>query len=201
MPRVGSKQSIGAGVGGHPAGDRHLLLVSAGKPLHLALRACVDLEARDRPIDPLALQPLVERSPGGGARAEGKRDVLLYRALHQQRLGAVSGNVDEPGPDGVGGMRELHCLPFHLDRAAARPGRAGKDVEQLVLPLPFEGNDAQHLAGKQVEGNILELASRTRRFLTRSRGTAPAPPRACSGAVRRASASLGARPARRASAR
>ena len=50
--------------GGDPARDRHLLLVAAGEPLHLALRARVDLQARDRVVDARFLAPLVERTPG-----------------------------------------------------------------------------------------------------------------------------------------
>ena len=54
----------GAGVGGDPAGDGHLLLVAAGEALHLGLGAGVDLQAVDGGADGGALAAAVDRAPG-----------------------------------------------------------------------------------------------------------------------------------------
>ena len=53
----------GAGVRGDPARDRHLLLVAAGQPLDLALRARVDLQPLDGALNRRVLAPAVDRAP------------------------------------------------------------------------------------------------------------------------------------------
>ena len=54
-------------------------------------------------------------------------------------------------------MPELYGLAVDLDVAARRPDRAGENAEQLVLALPLERDHAEHLAGQEVERDIIEL--------------------------------------------
>ena len=46
-----------------------------------------------------------------------------------------------------------------LDGAARGPDRAGERAEQLVLPLPFERDDAGDLAIAEVERDVVELGA------------------------------------------
>ena len=108
------------GAGCDPAGNRHFLLVAAGQPLNLGLGPRVDLQALDRVVDGRVLAEPPDRSPGARARAEGERDVLPHRALHEKGLGTVAGHVDEARADGVGRMPELDRLSVHLDGSGRR---------------------------------------------------------------------------------
>ncbi len=96
-------------------------------------------------------------SPPAQARGEGQGDVLADGALHQQGLGAVRRDVDESRPDRVGGVVERHGRAIDQELAPARPLGAGQDVEQLVLALALEGDDAEDLARVQVERHVVEL--------------------------------------------
>ncbi|BCH14071.1 hypothetical protein MesoLjLa_09220 [Mesorhizobium sp. L-2-11] len=136
---------------GDPAGDRHLLLVAAGQPLHLALGARVDLQPLDRTDDPGSFLRHVGRPPVSQGGAERQRDVFAHRALHGQRFGAVAGHIGDSSADRIRRMREFHRLAVHLDRAAGRPDRAGQRGEQLVLALALKRDDAGDLAVGQVE--------------------------------------------------
>ena len=140
-----------------PPGDRHLLLVAAGQAADLGRRAGVDLERRDRRVDLLAFAADVDQPPRRDPRAERQGDVLADRALHQQRLGAVGRDVDEARPDRVRGMAERDGHPIDEQLTAARPLGAGEDVEQLVLALALERDDAEHLARVELERDVAEL--------------------------------------------
>src|SRR5258708_1038433 len=145
--------------GGDPAGNGDLLLVTAREPLDFALGARVDLQPSDGVVDADLFLARVERAPGARARAEGEGDVFAHRALHQERLRAVAGDIDEPGTDGVGGMTEPDLPPVHRHRPAGGPDRAREDAEQLVLALAFECDDAEYLGGAQIERHVRELCA------------------------------------------
>ena len=142
---------------GDPARDRHLLLVAAGEPPHLAPGPGVDLQRRDGAVDLRPLAAEVDQAPAADARREREGDVLADRALHQQGLGAVGRDVDEAGPDRVGRMVERDGRAVHEQLAAARALGAGEDVEQLVLALALERDDPEHLARVQVERDVVQL--------------------------------------------
>ncbi len=108
------------------------------------------------PGDTPLLEAEVDRAPRPQRRGERQRDVLADGPLHQQRLGAIGGHVDEPCPNGIGGMAERDRGVVDKHVATRRPVGAGQDVEELVLALPLEGDDAEHLAGAKLEGDILQ---------------------------------------------
>ena len=58
------------------------------------------------------------------------------------------------------GMAERDRRAVDQQLAAARSLGAGQDVEQLVLALALERDDAEHLARVQVERDVLELRAR-----------------------------------------
>ena len=87
---------------------------------------------------------------------ERQRDVLAHGPLHEQGLGAVRRHVHEARPDGVGRVVERDGRAVHEQVAAGRPVRAGEDVEQLVLALALERDDAEHLARVEVERHVVE---------------------------------------------
>ena len=90
---------------------------------------------------------------------DGQGDVLADGALHEQGLGAIGRDVDEAGPDRVGGMVERDGRAVHEQLAAARALGAGEDVEQLVLALALERDHAEHLARVEVEGRVVQLGA------------------------------------------
>ena len=141
---------------GDPPRDRHLLLVAAREPAHLALGPGVDLERVDRAIDLLLLVTEVDQAPATDAGRERERDVLADGPLHEQRHGPVGGDVHEAGPDGVGRVVERDGRAVHEQLAAGRALRARQDVEELVLALALEGDHAEHLARVEVERGIVE---------------------------------------------
>ena len=149
----------GAGVGGDPAGDGHLLLVAAGEALHLGLGAGVDLQPLDGAADGRRLAAAVDRPPAAEPGAERQGDVLADRALHQQALAAVAGNEGDAGADRVGGVGELPSGAVDLDAAARGTDRAGERGEELVLALALERDDADDLAVAEVEGDVVELGA------------------------------------------
>ena len=55
------------------------------------------------------------------------------------------------------GWRNVVGLAVEVQLTAARALRTGQDVEELVLALTFEGDDAQHFARIELERNIVEL--------------------------------------------
>ena len=140
-----------------------------------------------------------QRPQRGGER---QRDVLADRALHQQRLGAVGRHVDEAGADRVGrdgGRRP--AVPSTSSSPPLGPVRAGEDVEQLVLALALERDDAEDLAGAELERDVGELASRRAGCGPSSRGVAVGSRSARSRAADRAATVISLTLSRRASAR
>ena len=156
MPRVGSKHSSVFTPAAIP-GDRHLLLVATGQPPHLRLGTGVDLQPLDGGADATCLGGHADGPPALHARDGRQGDVLAHGALRQERLGAVRGHVHQAGPDGVGGMAELHGGAIDDERTRGRRARAGEHFEQLVLTLPLERHDAQDLAGAELERDVVEL--------------------------------------------
>src|SRR4051812_7163465 len=55
-------------------------------------------------------------------------------------------------------MAEIRRFAINGKSAAARPLRAGQDVEQLVLALALECDDAEHFAGVKVECGVAQAA-------------------------------------------
>ncbi len=94
--------------------------------------------------------------PADAAR-ERERNVLAHRSLHEERFGAIGGDVDDAGADRIGRVPERDLLAVDVELATGGPFRAGEDVEQLVLALALEGNDAEHLAGPHLERHVVEL--------------------------------------------
>ncbi len=160
-PDVDASRRVEAQHRAHPAGDptrdRDLLLVAAGQAPNLAARSRIDLELGDGTVDHAALGAHVDQPPVGEAGRDRQGDVLAHRALHQQGLGAIGRHVDETRPDGVGRVAERHGGPVDQQLTAGRPIGSGQDVEQLVLALPFESHDPEHLAGIQVERDVAQL--------------------------------------------
>ena len=78
------------------------------------------------------------------------------RALHQEGLGAI-GATDEARPYGVGRMSERDRCAVHEELPAARPRGPREHVEELVLALALQRDDAEHLARVQIEGGVLQL--------------------------------------------
>ena len=156
MPRVGSKHSI---VCTPPATQRAIVtfcwLPPDRRRTSPPARESI-WSLRDRGVDLRRLSPEVDRAPAPEAGRRRQRDVLADRALHQQRLGAVGGHVDDAGQDRVGRVAEGHRRAIHEQLSAARTGGAGEDVEQLVLALALERGDAQDLARIEVERDVLE---------------------------------------------
>ena len=70
------------------------------------------------------------------------------------------------------GWPERHGLAVDLELAAARTVRPREDVEQLVLALPLERDDAEHLARVELERDVLQLRRRALRPRTTRRGSA-----------------------------
>ena len=110
-----------------------------------------------------------------------------------------AGDVHDARSDRVGWMAEGHRL--RRRRAARRRsgGRAGEDVEQLVLALALERHDAQHLARVQVERDVLQLRPALR--LARRDPRRRVGRRAAAAARRRRGSPASARRSGRASAR
>ena len=161
---------------GDPARDRHFLLVAARQPADLALGPRVDLQSLDGADNPAPLFSAVDDAPAAQSGQERQGDVLADRSLHEKRLGPVGGDVDDPLADRVGRVAERDRDAVDEQLPAARARGAGEGVEELVLALPLEGDDAQNLARVEVEREILEP---------------------CAGAqAARGQAGLGARPSR-----
>ena len=72
------------------------------------------------------------------------------------------------------GWRNETGAPSTEQLAAARAFGAGEDVEQLVLALALERDDAEHLARVQVERDVLQLRARRRARGPTRRGLASA---------------------------
>ena len=86
---------------GEPAGDRHLLLVAAGQPAHLARRPGVDRQSADRLVDPRPFLGGTDRSPLGDAVEQRRGDVLADRTLRQEGVQAVGGHEHDAAADDV----------------------------------------------------------------------------------------------------
>ena len=99
----------------------------------------------------------VDQAPpsDGGHGRQG--DVLAHGALHEQGLGAIGRHVHEAGPDGVGGMSERGRRAVHEEFPAGRARGPREHVEELVLALAFECDDAEHLARVELEGCVLQF--------------------------------------------
>ena len=108
--------------------------------------------------------PTIAVDVGGhrGERHQGRGRTLQVPgliALHQERLRAVCGDIDEARTDRVGGMAERGRRAFDLEGARSRPVGARKDLEQVVLALALKRDDAQHLTPVQLEGRITQAAA------------------------------------------
>ena len=60
----------------------------------------------------------------------------------------------------AGWRKTTGCAVDERARRRAGRSRAGQDVEQLVLALALEGDDAEDLAGIQVEGDVAAASCR-----------------------------------------
>ena len=98
MPRVGSKQSI---VFTPPATQRAIVTFCWLPPSRRRTSRAARVSIWSVLIGAVHLDLLgtkIELHRRREPRREGEGDVLADRALHQQRLGAVRGHVDETGP-------------------------------------------------------------------------------------------------------
>ena len=64
-----------------------------------------------------------------------------------------------PDADGVGGVAERDGLAVDEQRSRRRPLGARQEVEQLVLALALERDDAQDLARVEVEGGVAQATA------------------------------------------
>ena len=163
MPRVGSKHSIVAHAAGHPAGDRDLLLVAARQAPDLALRrGCRSAAARSRPVDlGFAPRPRLIEPPASepGARTAARCSRAPSAASAAPRRGRPGRTRRRHGSRRRGAGTSTG-EPSTSELARRSGGRAREDVEQLVLALALERDDAQHLARVELERDVLELACR-----------------------------------------
>jgi hypothetical protein len=141
-----------------PAPDGHLLLVAARKALHLALRAGVDLQ----PLDASATRSRFSwrRRKGPQLRRRAEKGVAMFSRTERSRNSAsarLPGTKLSPAAMASAGWRETGGRAVDLDRCRRRFAEARQHLEQLVLPLAFQRDDAQHLAGMQVETRIGQL--------------------------------------------
>ena len=99
-----------------------------------------------------------------GAR-ERQGDVLAHRALHQQRLGAVAGHVDEAGADGVGRMAERRpaCRRPSSSPPAGRSEPA-RTSNSSSWPWPSSATTPRTSPGTEVERDVARAWCRARRF-------------------------------------
>ena len=88
-----------------------------------------------------------------------QRDVLPHRPLHEEGLRTIGRHVHKARPDGVGRMSERGRFAVNEDLAGRGTRGPGEDVEQLVLALPLQGDDPEHLARKEVERDIVQIRS------------------------------------------
>ena len=140
-------------------------------------RACRSGAVRSAPSTRRRSAPCVDRAPRPQRRGERQGDVLADRPLHQERLGAVGRDVDEAGPDRVGRVAERHRS--RRRRASSPPSGplgAGEDVEQLVLALPLERDDARGPRPDTGRTRRRAASCPSRRFVARIRGDARRPP-------------------------
>ena len=155
MPRVGSKQSIVW----TPSATQRAIVTFCWLPpdsRRTSLAARVSIWSRsDRLVDHLALGPEVDQAPAAEPGRHRQSDVLPDGPLHEQGLGAIGRHVHEAGPDGVGRMAERDGRAVDDELAAVRALRSGQDVEQLVLALALEGDDAEDLARIEVERHVV----------------------------------------------
>ena len=99
--RVEAEQRPDAGR--DPAGDRHLLLVAARQPADLGrARACRSGVGRSPRWTRARSSRHPDRTPAPDRRDARQRDVLADRALHEERVGPVRRDVQQPGADGIG---------------------------------------------------------------------------------------------------
>ena len=179
MPRVGSKQSIvwtpprPSGRSSPSAGCRP----TAGAPRRRRARRS---GASRRPVDRCPLAAEVDRAPvpdpGDVAAARCSRAPTAASA--GPRRGRPRRRRARPGsrPRDAGTRR-----PCRRRGARRRSGgRAGEDVEQLVLALAFEGDHAEDLARVEVERDVLQLGARRERARAR-RGCGARGPRTVRG--------------------
>ena len=177
-----------------PARDRDLLLVAARQAPDLVAGPRVDLERLDGAVDHLPLAREVDEAPLPEPGVQREGDVLANRALHQQRVRAIGRDVDDPGADGVPGVPERHRPAVDGEVAAGRAVAPREDVEQLVLALALEGDDADDLARVDLERDVLELGAQREAASGRAAASCPRLVRRPDPAPRRSAA--GRRPRR-----
>ena len=145
---------------GYPPGDRDLLLVAAGQAADFGRGPRVDLEGGDRLVHLAPLDADVDQAPCVDRGRERQGDVLANGTLHEQRLRAVRGDIDETLPDRVRRVAERDRRAVDEELAAAGALGSRQYVEQFVLSLSLERHEAEHLARVQVERDVGELRSR-----------------------------------------
>src|SRR6188472_3292787 len=84
-------------------------------------------------------------------------------------------DVHDAGTDGICGMAEGCGRTVDEDFATTRADRPGEDVEQLVLALAFQRDDAENLARVDLERDVLEGGPRREALAGEARGRALAP--------------------------
>ena len=141
---------------GQPARDHHLLLIATAQALQRRLGTGVDLQSANRLLDALSLGAHVNQTPMAQATIGRQRHILADRALRQHRLLPVGGHQNQACADRVGGMSEILRTATHDDLAAIALANAGDAIEQFLLALPFQGRDAEYLAGVQGERDVVE---------------------------------------------
>jgi hypothetical protein len=132
----------------------------------------VDLEPLDGALDAALFGGHVDDPPAAHPRPIGQGDVLADRALHEQGLRTVPRHIHEAGRDGISGVPEAHLGPIHEQLATGRPAGPREDAKELILPLPLQAYQPEHLASPQLEGDIRELRAEAQfaQLETRRRG-------------------------------
>ena len=99
-----------------------------------------------------SLRREVDQTPMTESRREWEGDVLAHGTLHEQGLRTVGRDIDQSRPDGIGRVAEGRP-GSHRPAARRLSARSdpGEDVEQLVLALALERDDAEDLARVELE--------------------------------------------------
>ena len=92
--------------------------------------------------------------------AEGQRDVLAHRALHQQGLGAVAGHEAMPARDRVGGMAELRPAG-RRPRSCRRAAGSSRTARRTARPGPGPRARRRRATSplREVERDVLQLGA------------------------------------------
>ena len=140
----------------NPSCNHHLLLVAAAQPAQLGLRSGVDLQSLDRAGNAISLDSGVDEAPFRRLANERQSDILVDRALRQERLQPVRRNQHETCSDCVARMMKVQLSAVCRDLTAIVTGHSSNTVEQFLLSLTFERGDSENLSRLQAERHVLE---------------------------------------------